>query len=73
MNAKTKHAAAIAAVIAYLRQEEDLLAAQATMMFPAPAAAGPVPLRLWGISGRQSQMQLRQTMQLRGFHGTRPR
>ena len=75
MSDKRQYAAAIAAVIAFLRQEEELLAAQGPLASEAPlaAAASAGPPRLWGFSGRQSQMQLRQSMQLRAFHGTRLR
>ncbi|MDA8140809.1 MAG: hypothetical protein M0036_19345 [Desulfobacteraceae bacterium] len=82
-----KMAAALAAVSAYLQQEEEYLARQTAAAAPSlsrdedriqpfPAAApassqktAPAPaLNLWGQSGRQSMMQLRNLMQLRGFH-----
>jgi hypothetical protein len=63
-DSQKKIAAAIAAVMQYL-QEEDLAALQ----FASPAAetaalAGP---NLWALNGRQTQMQLRNLMQLRAF------
>ena len=30
-----------------------------------------VSLNLWGISGRQAQMQMRNLMQMKAFHGVR--
>ncbi len=68
---KKKIAAAISAVLAYIKTEEDVLYAQqmgAAAGLPATPAAAPV--KLWGISGRQEQMQLRGLMQLRSFKGT---
>ena len=57
-----KIAAAMAAVMQYL-QEEELAALQAAP--PAKeAAAGP---KLWALNGRQTQMQLRNLMQLRAL------
>jgi hypothetical protein len=59
-----KIAAALAAVTQFL-QEEELAALQ----FASPAAetAAPPGPKLWALSGRQTQMQLRQLMQLRAF------
>jgi hypothetical protein len=59
-----KFAAAIAAVMQVL-QEEELAVLQVATMEAAPAApAGP---KLWALNGRQAQMQLRNLMQLRTF------
>jgi hypothetical protein len=63
-DSQKKIAAAIAAVMQYL-QEENL----ATLQFASPAAetaalAGP---NLWALNGRQTQMQMRNLMQLRAF------
>lgn len=70
MEDKVKRAAAISAVMAYIKSEEE-----AACTLPAPAApekkAAPQEIKLWGISGRQTQMQLRNMMQLKAFHGTR--
>lgn len=69
MNAKKK-AAAIAAVIDYIKTEEE-----ATMMHAAEVPAEPVaaptapPAGLWGISGRQELMQMRNMMQMKAFYG----
>jgi hypothetical protein len=59
-----KFAAAIAAVMQYL-QEEELASLQFETARAVPAApAGP---KLWALNGRQAQMQLRNLMQLRTF------
>jgi len=60
-----KIAAAIAAVVEYL-QAEELWAG----MPAEPAglgAAAPAGLNLWALNGRQTQMQLRNLMQLRAL------
>jgi len=58
-----KIAAAVTAVTLYLQAEEQLAALQ----FEHAAAAAPPPAgpRLWALNGRQTQMQLRNLMQLR--------
>jgi hypothetical protein len=69
MSIEKSKAAAIAAVAAYLQLEAET-AALAAAESP-PAAAVQAAPRLWGASGRQEQMQLRQLMQLKTFHGAR--
>ncbi len=71
MDSRKKQAAAIAAVVSYLKTEQEAIALQAAA---APAveqlpAASPVvpPLKVWGISGRQAQMQMRNMMQMKTF------
>jgi hypothetical protein len=60
-----KIAAALAAVMHYLKTEEEMAALAAAAPSAQPALpAGPA---LWGLNGRQSQMQLRNLMQLRAF------
>jgi hypothetical protein len=59
-----KFAAAIAAVMQYL-QEEELAALQ--FETARAAAAPPAGPKLWALNGRQAQMQLRNLMQLRTF------
>jgi hypothetical protein len=64
-----KPAAAIAAVIQYIKTEEEAIAMQSAMQASQPQLAQP-PARAakpWGVSGRQAQMQLRCLMQLRTF------
>lgn len=65
MDTDKKIAAAIAAVTAYLKTEEEMIAMQAM-----PAAATmpmPVSVNMWGISGRQAMMQMRNMMQMKAF------
>jgi hypothetical protein len=72
MASEKKRAAVVAAVMNYIKSEEELVAAQAASG-SGPPAAGPVAANLWGVSGRQAMMQLRTLMQLRSFHGTKYR
>lgn len=69
MNEKKK-AAALAAVINYIKTEEEAIMMQAAQAPQEPAAAPAAPLTgLWGVSGRQDMMQMRNMMQLKAFHG----
>jgi hypothetical protein len=65
---KKKAAAAAAAVINYITAEEEAMRIEAmtagAMAAPAPSAG---PVKLWGVSGRQAQMQMRNMMQMRAF------
>jgi hypothetical protein len=63
-----KIAAAIAAVTMYLQVEEQLAALPFEQA--AAAVAPPAGLKLWAVSGRQTQMQLRNLMQLRAIGRT---
>ena len=73
-----KMAAAISAVFGYIRSQED---AAALAMFQDDTAAEsvlvpsalPAPVKLWGISGRQDMMSMRNLMQLRTFQGSKLR
>lgn len=67
-NAK-KIGAVMAAVTAYL--EEEAIALTTPPAEPEVMEAPIAPSNLWGISGRQSQMQFRNLMQLKSFHGLR--
>ncbi len=64
-----KMAAAMAAVTYYIKTQDEAtamaLAAQEEESAPA------VAVNMWGASGRQSQMQMRNLMQMRAFHGLR--
>ena len=67
----TKQAAAIAAVMAYMKEEEEIACAMAMQMQPsllAPTPPAHPPQKPWGLNGRQAQMQLRSMMQLKAFH-----
>ena len=63
-NAQKKTAAAIAAVMHYLRMEEESAVSAAAPALQPVLPPGPA---LWGLNGRQSQMQLRNLMQLRSL------
>lgn len=70
-----KKAAAIAGVMAYIRSMEDaaamapgFAAGQAPSEKPAAPASTP-----WAVIGRNDLMQQRAMMQLKAFHGYRPR
>jgi hypothetical protein len=73
MDHTTKMAAALAAVTAYIQTEEEALCAQ---MAAAPAGAEPAggaataaaPVNLWGLSGRQTLMQMGTMMQMKAYH-----
>lgn len=71
MEKNKKMAAAIAAVTAYIKTEEEMAA-----MGMGASAQSQMTYRhsgVWGATGRQSQMQLRHLMQLRTFQKTRLR
>ncbi len=73
-----KKAAAMSAVMAYIRTEEDaviLAGSQAAGESAASAgfAAPASPAKPWGFSGRQDMMHLRSMMQMKAFHGGRQR
>ncbi len=55
---------AIAAVMAYVKAEEESAALQLAADAAPAAPAGP---KLWALNGRQAQMQMRSLMQLRTF------
>jgi hypothetical protein len=68
-----KATAATAAVLQYIKSEEEAIA----MQFASYAAGPQMPaifqpytpqVKPWGLNGRQTQMQMRNLMQLRTFH-----
>jgi hypothetical protein len=70
MENQKKISAAIAAVMQYIQEEEAILMQQATMggMPQAPAVSAPATaISPWSMNGRQSQMQMRNLMQMRTF------
>ena len=71
MKDNEKVTAAIAAVTHYMRMEEEAtLMQQAAMAGMPQVPAAPAPLaaaNLWGMNGRQTQMQMRNLMQMRTF------
>lgn len=71
MQSKKKIVAAIAAVTYYIQAEEEILCMQAAMAAPEsdqrPSAAPTAAVNVWGMAGRQAQMQMRSLMQARAF------
>ncbi len=63
MKDKKKIAAALAAVVNYIKTAEEDSSIYDALAEPVVAP----PPRLWGISGRQTQMQLRNLMQLKAL------
>ncbi|MCD6272203.1 MAG: hypothetical protein J7K30_05010 [Deltaproteobacteria bacterium] len=68
MKDKKKIAAALAAVVNYIKTGEEGGTMYGVFAQPDPA---PAPIRSWGISGRQAQMQLRNLMQFKALHRLR--
>ncbi|MFC1489500.1 hypothetical protein ACFL6B_06625 [Thermodesulfobacteriota bacterium] len=69
MENRKEIAAAISAVMQYIQTEEEAVYMQ-SLALPPEALALPVaaaPMKLWGMSGRQAQMQMRNLMQMRTF------
>jgi len=71
MESRKKQAAAIAAVVSYLKTEQEAVAMQAAaapaVEHPPGAHPSAPPLKVWGISGRQAQMQMRNMVQMKTF------
>jgi hypothetical protein len=67
---KKKITAAAAAVVQYIKSEEVCLAAQTTAL---PVEKRRLAPEVWGLSGRQAQMQMRSLMQMKSFHTARAR
>ena len=70
---KKKLAAAMAAVFAYIKTSEEAVAFHASQAMDTTDKPTPKlheimqPLNLWGISGRQTQMQANTMMQMKIF------
>lgn len=64
-----KMAAAMAAVTYYIKTQDE--AAAMALAAQEEESAPAVTVNMWGVSGRQSQMQMRNLMQMRAFHGLR--
>jgi len=70
MKKKKKATAAIAAVMNYITTEEEAICIQSMStpaLTPSPSPDTAAPMKLWGTSGRQAQMQMRNLMQMRTF------
>lgn len=72
MDNTKKITAAISAVMNYIRTEEEIAGTQ-PMMVAAPLPEPSASVNLWRTSGRQAQMQMRNLMQLKTFHGLKLR
>ena len=70
MNDKKKKVAAISAVLQYLRTEEDM-DGSAFSTHRQPAIS--IRQNLWGLHGRQTQMNMRTMISMKGFHGWKAR
>jgi hypothetical protein len=68
MENSKKIAAAISAVMDYIKTEEEIVCMQATPRAPQPPPVSLAPPKLWSISGRQAMMQMRNLMQAKAFH-----
>ena len=68
MENSKKIAAAISAVMDYIKTEEEIVCMQAAPRAPQPPPESVVVPKLWGISGRQAIMQMRNMMQVKAFH-----
>lgn len=60
-------AAAIAAVNAYLQQEQEAVAQQAAAMTVPASTVADIGVSQWSFSGRQEMMAMRRLVQLRVF------
>ena len=67
---KKKRAAAISAVMNYIKSEEEIISAQC---FSSQRANALTLIKPWGQSARQTQMQMRNMMQMKQFHRTTTR
>jgi len=70
MENRKKIAAAVFAVMNYITTEEEAVCVQtmaAPEVEPIPEAYAAAPVKLWGMSGRQTQMQIRNMMQMKIF------
>jgi hypothetical protein len=70
MEKQKKISAAIAAVMHCIQEEEAMLMQQAAMggLPQAPSVSGPTTaFSPWSMNGRQTQMQMRNLMQMRTF------
>ena len=72
MENKNKKIAAISAVISYIKTKEEALSMQPVVVNDrADFVSRQISLNMWGVSGRQSLMQMRNLIQMKAFHGVR--
>ena len=69
MDNDKKKAAAVSAVLQYIKSEQEAVAAMQAAGIQAPVKRAGISGQ-WGLSGRQSLMQMRNLMQVKTFHGT---
>ena len=67
MQPDKKIAAAISAVMSYMKTEEEIIYQQSLTAPAATQTSAPVPAKMWALSGRQALMQMRHLMQMRTF------
>jgi hypothetical protein len=70
MENRKKISAAISAVMDYIQTEEEAICIQSMVapeVEPVSEAHAAAPVKLWGMSGRQAQMQMRNMMQMKTF------
>jgi hypothetical protein len=72
MENRKKISAAAAAVLSYIMTEEEAvfiqsLTAPSVQKGPDPFAAAAAFVKMWGVSGRLAQMQMRNMMQMKTF------
>jgi hypothetical protein len=65
-NMEKKMAAALAAVSAYMQQEQEAFVEALTKAMEPPKPPV-IELNLWGQSGRQNMMTMRNLMQMKAF------
>jgi hypothetical protein len=71
-----KKIAAVSAVLAYVKEETDAvsaIAAQRARLQQQSKRGIQSQMNIWGVAGRQAQMQLRNLMQAKAFHGLNTR
>ncbi len=69
MDDRKKITAAVSAVTHYIKTEEEM----AMMSLVSSHLTGKIPHNLWGMNGRQTQMQTRSMMTMKAFHGRKTR
>ena len=71
MEKNKKMIAAVSAVVNYIKNEEDQMRMQAANPVIAAGqfqSAPLAPVKMWGMNGRMSMMQIRNLMQVKAFH-----
>ena len=70
MSKGKKKVAAISAVLSYLRQQEEALAFQQLNALNGVSISTETQVfaNVWGMSGRQAQMQIRSLMQMKALN-----